>query len=57
VANSTQQLLLRVPTELVDEIDSRRTLIGEASRNAWCVRAIRWALAQPVKTEHLEVKT
>jgi len=43
----TKKILLRVPDELVERID-KRAAIGDYSRNAWLVKAIEWALEQPV---------
>lgn len=49
MADSTRQHSLRVPPDLMDEIDVRAKSVG-LSRNEWIVRAMRWALAQPVRT-------
>lgn len=48
---------LRIPADLLEEIDDRRAKIGEASRNAWMERALRWAVAQPVKVTPTEEQT
>lgn len=42
------QVQLRVSPEMLKRIDGRRNEVG-LSRNAWLVRALEWALAQPVK--------
>jgi predicted HicB family RNase H-like nuclease len=43
----TTQINLRVPEDLKVAIEERRTKVG-ISRNAWMVRALRWAVEQPV---------
>lgn len=44
-----RQHALRIPDELMIRIDERASSVG-LSRNEWLVRAIGWALDQPVKT-------
>jgi metal-responsive CopG/Arc/MetJ family transcriptional regulator len=51
-----QQVLVRLPSSMIDEIDKRRESIGETSRAAWMERALRWALDQPVITQRVEVE-
>jgi predicted HicB family RNase H-like nuclease len=43
------QVNLRIPTSLRAAIDSRADQVGR-SRNDWLEAAVRWALAQPIKT-------
>ena len=41
--------MLRLPDELAKRIDQRVASVG-LSRNAWLVKALTWAVDQPVKT-------
>jgi metal-responsive CopG/Arc/MetJ family transcriptional regulator len=50
------QVPMRLPRELVDEIDARMHKVGERSRNAWLERALRWALTQEVRTRTVRVE-
>jgi predicted HicB family RNase H-like nuclease len=45
----TAQVPLRLPDELKARIDERRERVG-LSRNAWIVKALEWAVEQPVRT-------
>lgn len=45
----TKKVLLRVPDELAAAIDERAAKVG-LSRNAWLVKALDWAVEQPVTT-------
>jgi metal-responsive CopG/Arc/MetJ family transcriptional regulator len=47
MADDRQQIMLRLPRELVARIDERRAAIGEQSRNAWIERVVEWGLSQP----------
>ena len=44
-----KQVQLRLPDELAEAIDKRTEKVG-LSRNAWLVKALEWALEQPVRT-------
>jgi metal-responsive CopG/Arc/MetJ family transcriptional regulator len=44
MAEDRIQIPIRLPRDLVAQIDARRKLIDEPSRNAWVERVIRWAL-------------
>jgi len=43
-----KQHALRLPEELADAIDKRAELVG-LSRNAWIVKALAWAIEQPIR--------
>jgi predicted HicB family RNase H-like nuclease len=43
----TKPVLLRLPDDLAERIDERAAKVG-LSRNAWAVRALQWAVEQPV---------
>ena len=43
----TRDVLFRVPTDLLAEMDARVKLTGR-SRNDWLIAAVTWALAQPI---------
>jgi predicted DNA-binding protein len=45
----TAQVPLRLPDELKARIDERRERVG-LSRNAWIVKALEWAVEQPIRT-------
>lgn len=45
----TKQVQLRLPDDLAEKIDARADKVG-LSRNAWLVKALEWAVEQPVKT-------
>lgn len=42
-----KQVALRLPDDLADKIDERVELVG-VSRNEWLIRALRWAVEQPI---------
>ena len=44
-----RQWQVRVPDELAEEIDKRATSVG-LSRNTWLVKAMTWAVEQPIRT-------
>ncbi len=44
-----KQIALRIPDDLAEQIDKRVDKVG-VSRNEWLVRALRWAVEQPVTT-------
>ena len=44
-----RQVLMRLPDELGEAIDKRCEQVG-LSRNAWLVKALQWAVEQPVRT-------
>lgn len=46
----TKSIELRIPDELADRIDARVEKVGARSRNAWLVKALEWAVEQPVTT-------
>jgi predicted HicB family RNase H-like nuclease len=50
-----QQVNLRIPGDLKDRAEQRAGEIG-ISRNEWMVRALRWALDQPVTDRPTSVK-
>lgn len=43
-----RQIPLRVPPSMLKRINERHQQVG-LSRNAWLVKALDWALSQPVK--------
>lgn len=45
----TKQHALRIPDELMEAIEERRNKLG-LSRNEWIVRALQWAVEQPIRT-------
>jgi hypothetical protein len=45
----TAQIALRLPDEMLKAIDERAEYVA-ASRNAWIVKALAWALEQPLRT-------
>ena len=49
----TKQHLLRLPDELAAAIDERATKVG-LSRNAWLVKALEWAVEQPIRKTKIE---
>jgi predicted HicB family RNase H-like nuclease len=48
-----KKVLLRVDDKLLDRIDARAAKVG-LSRNAWLVKALDWAVTQPVTTRVTE---
>lgn len=44
-----KQVQLRLPDDLAEAIDKRTEKVG-LSRNAWLIKALEWALEQPVRT-------
>lgn len=44
----TKSIELRIPDDLAAKIDARVEKVGAKSRNAWLVRALEWAVDQPV---------
>lgn len=44
-----RQVMTRLPDDLVERIDERAASVG-LSRNAWLVKALTWAVEQPVQT-------
>jgi predicted HicB family RNase H-like nuclease len=46
----TKHVDLRLPEELAERIDARAGKVG-LSRNAWLVKALDWAVSQPVQTQ------
>jgi len=50
-----KQIPLRLPDELVERIDARAEKVG-LSRNAWLVKALDWAVNQPVTTRTVQEK-
>jgi hypothetical protein len=48
IAAMTRQVLLRLPDDLAARVDERAGYVG-LSRNAWLVKALEWALEQPIK--------
>ena len=53
MSESNGRWLLRVPPDLAEKVDQRVALVG-VSRNEWLVRALRWAVEQPVHTRTTE---
>jgi len=51
----TKHVDLRLPDELAERIDKRVEKIG-VSRNQWLVKALDWAVSQPVTTRTVEEK-
>lgn len=45
----TKHVDLRLSDELLEKVDKRKDQVG-ISRNEWIIRALRWAVAQPVTT-------
>lgn len=50
ISGMTKSIELRIPDELAERIDARVTKVGARSRNAWLVKALEWAVEQPVTT-------
>jgi metal-responsive CopG/Arc/MetJ family transcriptional regulator len=50
----TKSIELRIPDDLATAIDARVTKVGAKSRNAWLVKALDWAVTQPVTTRVTE---
>lgn len=48
-----KQVALRLPDDLAELIDVRVENLG-ISRNEWLIRALRWAVEQPVTTRTRE---
>lgn len=48
-----RQVQLRVDEQLLDRIDERAAKVG-LSRNAWIVKALAWAVEQPIRTIKIE---
>lgn len=48
-----KQIALRVPDDLAEKIDARVDKVG-VSRNEWLVRALTWAVEQPVTKRRRE---
>jgi hypothetical protein len=44
----TKSIELRLPEELAARIDTRVAKVGAKSRNDWLVRALTWAVEQPI---------
>lgn len=51
----TKHVDLRLPDELAAKVDARAEKVG-LSRNAWLIKAIDWAVSQPVTTRTVEEK-
>lgn len=49
----TKHVDLRLPDDLADRIDKRVEKVG-LSRNAWLVKALEWAVSQPITTRTTE---
>lgn len=49
----TKHVDLRLPDDLAERIDDRAKKV-DLSRNAWLVRALEWAVSQPVTTRTTE---
>lgn len=56
VEDTARKVLLRISAEQLAEVDERRAEVG-LSRNAWLLKALAWALDQPIKTTTVNVKT
>jgi metal-responsive CopG/Arc/MetJ family transcriptional regulator len=50
-----KQIQVRLPDDLAEQIDSRAEKV-ERSRNDWIVRALRWAVEQPIRTVEQRTK-
>ncbi len=50
-----KQILMRLPDELGEAIDKRCEQVG-LSRNAWLVKALEWAIEQPIRERVVKSK-
>jgi hypothetical protein len=50
-----KEILMRLPDELADAVTQRAERV-ELSRNAWLVKALEWALDQPVRVRTVRVE-
>jgi predicted transcriptional regulator len=51
-----QQVTARLPDDLIERIDQRAASVG-LSRNAWLVKALTWAVEQPIRTQTVKERT
>jgi metal-responsive CopG/Arc/MetJ family transcriptional regulator len=49
-----QQVLIRLPKEMVDRIDERRGKVGGISRTEWFRRVAEYSLSRPLTTRLTE---
>ena len=50
IPGMTKSIELRIPDDLAAKIDARVSKVSAKSRNDWLVKALEWAVEQPVTT-------
>lgn len=50
----TKNIALRVPDDLAVKIDARVAKVDATSRNDWLVKALTWAVEQPITKRTVE---
>ena len=50
-----RQIQVRLPEDLLERIDQRAKHV-QMSRNAWLVKALAWAVEQPVRAVTVQVR-